>query len=157
MSLTTDRESPCLKETLDNGQQACYLVLSEEERAKGFVRPVRQTYRHVGPAGPRYPLRDLTESEQAQYGDYGYVQFEKYLSNEAAEGRFWTQSQLDAIGKGCQSQTTMALALAETYARSPGFYGATFCSSCGKHLPVGKSGEFVWIEKDGRDGDRVGT
>ena len=30
----------------DNGQQQGYVVLSEEERAKGFVRPVRQSYVH---------------------------------------------------------------------------------------------------------------
>lgn len=28
------------------GQQKDYVVLAEEERAKGFVRPVRQSYRH---------------------------------------------------------------------------------------------------------------
>lgn len=30
-----------------DGQQEGYVVLSEEERAKGFVRPVRQTYTHT--------------------------------------------------------------------------------------------------------------
>lgn len=29
------------------GQQKGYVVLSEEERAKGFVRPVRQAYVHL--------------------------------------------------------------------------------------------------------------
>lgn len=29
-----------------DGQQKGYIVLSEEERAKGFVRPVRRTYVH---------------------------------------------------------------------------------------------------------------
>lgn len=29
-----------------NGQQKGYVVLSEEERAKGFIRPVRRTYVH---------------------------------------------------------------------------------------------------------------
>jgi hypothetical protein len=29
-----------------NGQQEGYIVLAEEERAKGFVRPVRRTYVH---------------------------------------------------------------------------------------------------------------
>jgi hypothetical protein len=29
------------------GQQKGYVVLSEEERAKGFVRPVRSSYRHL--------------------------------------------------------------------------------------------------------------
>jgi hypothetical protein len=29
------------------GQQQDYVVLAEEERAKGFVRPVRRSYRHL--------------------------------------------------------------------------------------------------------------
>ena len=33
-----------------NGQQQDYVVLAEEERAKGFVRPVRRTYRRSGNA-----------------------------------------------------------------------------------------------------------
>lgn len=33
------------------GQQEGYVVLAEEERAKGFVRPVRHSYRHVGAPG----------------------------------------------------------------------------------------------------------
>jgi hypothetical protein len=51
MGLTTDRNSPCLKSIRPDGQQECYLVLSEEERAKGFVRPVRRTYRHAACRG----------------------------------------------------------------------------------------------------------
>ena len=31
----------------DSGQQQGYVVLAEEERAKGFVRPVRRSYRHL--------------------------------------------------------------------------------------------------------------
>lgn len=31
-----------------DGQQKAYVVLSDEERARGFVRPVRKTYLHVG-------------------------------------------------------------------------------------------------------------
>ncbi len=30
-----------------NGQQRGYVVLAEEERAKGFVRPVRHSYKHL--------------------------------------------------------------------------------------------------------------
>jgi len=30
----------------ENGQQEAYIVLTEEERAKGFVRPVRRSYTH---------------------------------------------------------------------------------------------------------------
>jgi len=129
-------------------QHDTYLVLSEAERAKGFVRPVRRSYIHVGIAGPAHPLRDLTEEEKERYGRYGYVKFEAYPT-----GRFWTQAQLDAIGKGCGTVTTMGQALAETYARQPGFYGSTYCCGCRMHRPVGEAGEFVW---DGTD-IRVGT
>ena len=38
--------SPGYTETLENGQQVDYLVLCPDERAKGFVRPVRRSYRH---------------------------------------------------------------------------------------------------------------
>lgn len=152
MGITDDPKNPCLKNIKPDGQQACYLVLSDEERAKGFVRPVRRSYKHVGIAGPKYPLRDLTDSEEAIFGNE-FVKFEVYPKSEKATGRFWTQAQLDAIGKGCGNVTSMGQAIAETYARNPYFYGGTFCVQCGKHLPVGEDGEFIWID----DGTRVGT
>jgi hypothetical protein len=74
------------------GMQKAYVVLSDEERSKGFVRPVRRTYTH----------------------------------------------------EKCGSETTMGLALAETYARAPTFYSGTFCVACRNHFPVGPEGEFVW-------------
>jgi hypothetical protein len=92
---TTDPTDPRLRHGVDTTpvpQAEAYLVLSAEERAKGFVRPVRTSYRHVA-------------------------------------------------GTGCGTCTTMSQALAETYAREPKFYGATYCVACSKHLPVG---EFVW-------------
>lgn len=46
MGVTSDRDDPGLKKIGPDGQQESYLVLSEEERAKGFVRPVRRTYVH---------------------------------------------------------------------------------------------------------------
>jgi hypothetical protein len=46
MPLTDDRNDPRLKVTKENGLREAYLVLSEEERAKGFVRPVRRSYVH---------------------------------------------------------------------------------------------------------------
>lgn len=85
------------RELLPSGQQKGYVVLSAEERAKGFVRPVRATYKHVT----------------------------------------------------CGSTTTMGTALAETYARDPGFYAGTFCVTCRTHKPLT---EFVWM-----DGSRVGS
>jgi hypothetical protein len=92
MSLTTDPNDPRLIHGADlepKGMNSVYLVLPEEERGKGFVRPVRRTYVHTA----------------------------------------------------CKSATTMGQALAETYARDPTFYGATFCYTCQMHRPVG---EFVW-------------
>ena len=87
--LTTDRSDPELHEVKENGQNKKYLVLSEEERSKGFVRPLRDSYIH----------------------------------------------------KPCGVVTKMSAAIAETYARSPKYYGATFCVGCGHHYPVS---EFVW-------------
>lgn len=135
------------------GQHEAYWVLCEEERAKGFVRPVRDTYIHVGPEGPKYPTRDLTIEEHSKYDKYGYVQFEAYPEPNSVVGRYWTQQDLDRIGKGCGARTTMGQALSETYARDPQFYGSTFCTACCAHFPVGEAGEFVWAS----DGTKVGT
>jgi hypothetical protein len=84
MGLTTDPNEACLKDIKPDGQQCCYLVLSEEERAKGFVRPVRTKYLHLR----------------------------------------------------CGTVTTIGLALSETYASDPKFYGGTFCCACGSHWPL---------------------
>lgn len=151
MSLVTDPKDVDTTPRAD-GQQTSYLVLSEEERAQGFVRHVRLSYLHVGIPGPTHPLRDLTKEEQKRYFDYGYVKYEAYPEGSTVVGRFWTQAQLDKIDKGCGSKTTMGVAIAETYARNPGFYGGTFCCGCGDHFLVGAAGEFVW-----EDGSRVGT
>jgi len=90
------------------GRPTAELVLSDEERAKGFVRPVRRAYRHQDPE--------------------------------------------------CGAVTTMGVALAETYAANPGFYGATYCCRCQMHRPVGAHGEFTWMTPDGADmTELVGT
>jgi len=81
------------------GMHDDYIVLTAAERAKGFVRPVRHSYRHTK----------------------------------------------------CGSITTMGRELAETYARDPSFYSATYCVKCGAHYPVGADGEFEWINADGSD------
>lgn len=41
----------------------------------------------------------------------------------------------------CGAVTRMGLAIAETYARQPGFYGSTYCVGCAMHLPVD---QFEW-------------
>ena len=93
--------TPDHRELRPDGQQKGYVVLSEEERAKGFVRPVRRWYVH----------------------------------------------------DKCGGVTMMGYALAETYARDPGFYSGTYCAVCCAHFPVGADGEFHWRGTT----ERVGT
>lgn len=111
--LTTDPSDPRIvrgsHDTESTPQHEVYLVLSEEERAKGFVRPLRRSYVHVGVDGTEQNL----------------------------------------TGSACGAGTHMGLALCETYARNPSFYGATYCVGCQMHLPVS---EFIWD-----DGERVGS
>ncbi|HET9893673.1 MAG TPA: hypothetical protein VFQ44_01820 [Streptosporangiaceae bacterium] len=101
MSTTSDCNDPRLTHGADTEpvpQAEVYLVLSDEERRKGFVRPVRRSYLH----------------------------------------------------QACGTVTKMAQPIAETFARRPGFYGATYCVACSMHLPVS---EFSWAD----DGSVVGT
>lgn len=103
--LTSDPSDPELTHGADPvgvavEQAPAYLVLSEHERAQGFVRPVRRSYWH----------------------------------------------------ETCGAVTRMSQAIAETYARQPSFYGATYCVACKIHRPVGVNGEFRWV--DDRNPDR---
>jgi hypothetical protein len=106
VGITTDRADPDLTHGFDDepvAQAKKYLVLSDEERSRGFVRPLRTAYVH------------------------------------------------DA----CGTVTTMALPIAETYAREPSFYGGTYCVGCSRHLPVG---EFRWVDRNGSFTDeKVGS
>jgi hypothetical protein len=154
---TTDGRSPdevrAEQQAEGNVLHKSYIVLTPEERAKGFVRPVRRTYRHVGLPAPRGTLRDLTDKERELYADT-FAKFEDYPESMRPQvGRFWTAVEIAKIGKACGHTTTMAQSIAETYAREPRFYGATMCVTCCAHYPVGAHGEFVW---DGTD-ERVGT
>lgn len=99
MSTTDNPRDPRLTRGVNDqpvDQAETYLVLSDEERAKGMVRPIFRTYVHAKDLG------------------------------------------------GCGAATTMGAAIAETYARQPDFYGATYCTGCRMHRPVGEHGEFRW-------------
>lgn len=158
MSLTTDRNDPKLKEGQKNetGQHDIYLVLSEEERAKGFVRPIRDTYVHIGrkveSEGEVISLEEAYKNNPGAKEYYnknnGYGAFLKYPEEKSPlVGKYLRQAEFDAINSakefvgGCGTETKMGYALAETYARDPKFYGATFCCHCNRHLPVD---EFIW-------------
>lgn len=117
----------------ETGQHKGYIVLCPDERAKGFVRPYRDAYKHVG--------RIVA---CAHYQRPEGVMGGPCLACGASQPKH-TQPR-----GGCGAVTTMGRALSETYARDPSFYGATFCVTCNKHLPVA---EFVWTA----DGQQVGS
>lgn len=158
MGLTTDPDDPELgRGPGGEGLNKKYLVLSEEERAKGFVRPVRRGYMHVGRALCGKPNGDLYEKRLL----WGTLREDvaafvcSGLPGHDGECSSWlpvTAKELDQVereGKvgGCGTVTWMAQAIAETYARQPTFYGATYCCGCKTHLPVGAHGEFVWMDR----------
>lgn len=68
--------------------------------------------------------------------------------SELAQG-FVRPLRLSYIHTECGAVTTMARSIAETYARNPGFYGATYCTTCSKHRPLA---EFTW-----EDGSVLGS
>jgi hypothetical protein len=47
MGITTDRNDPGIQKLRGDGQQEAYLVLSDEERAKGVIVPFRRVTRHL--------------------------------------------------------------------------------------------------------------
>ncbi len=53
-----------------NGQQLAYVVLSEEERAKGFVRPVRQWYTHLTCGTDTWMSQSIAETYAADPSFY---------------------------------------------------------------------------------------
>jgi len=76
MSLTTDRNHPDLGYGGDESpkpQNKAYLILSEEERAKGFVRPVRRTYIHSTCGVATTMAQGIAETYARDPGFYGFT------------------------------------------------------------------------------------
>lgn len=72
--LTTDEKDPRLTHGVDREpvQQAeAYLVLDQKELQKGFVRPVRDTYRHTVCGGETTMHRVIAEAYARQPKFYG--------------------------------------------------------------------------------------
>lgn len=67
------------------------------------------------------------------------------LSPEEISKGFVRPVRRSYVHKECGTTTTMGLQIAETYARDPKFYGATYCVHCAKHRPVY---EFTWSGTD---------
>jgi len=135
------------------GMQKGYVVLSEAERAKGFVRPVRHTYVHTGasicakalPKVTDLPLGGKIRICALPHGHSG----ECGVVSRTVSRPEWVRASDSHRWGGCGVATKMGQALAETYARDPKFYGGTYCVGCKTHHPVG---EFEW-----NDGAVVGS
>lgn len=77
------------RELKPNGQQKDYIVLSAEERSKGFVRPVRTKYIHVGVGGTEAKLRDRgcgVETRMGQSIAETYARNPKFYSGTFCTG-----------------------------------------------------------------------
>jgi len=72
MGLTTDPEE-ARNSGIDpaSGMQGKYVVLSDEERAKGFVRPVRLTYVHLTCGAPTNMAQAIAETYARDPSFYG--------------------------------------------------------------------------------------
>lgn len=113
MSVTTDPNHPGLKRGNDETpvpQQAVYLVLSDAELAKGYVKPLRDTYRHTA-CGHETRMPAKTAETYARdpwfYGGTYCVhcamhrdlsEFE-WLDGEAMSPRQWPDAEIERIAK----------------------------------------------------------
>ena len=139
-------DSTPTKDKLSDGQYASHWILTKEERAKGFIRPVRTGYTHIG-VRPTYTLKELTAKQKEIHKDMNYKYYEEYPEDEYLAGRYWTE---EALSSGCGHTTTMPYSIAETWATDIHFYGRTFCAHCHDYFPVE---EFVWAGTN----ERMGT
>ena len=148
--LTTDRNDERLKTGAKaEGQNEVYLVMTEEERSKGYVRPVRDSYIHVGALIDfDFEIVRLSPEDIEHFKEFNYVYKAVNLDKESSlRGRYLTEKDFKTLDRktkrvgGCGVVTKMGYAIAQTYAKNPKYYGATFCVGCNKHLPVN---EFFW-------------
>lgn len=144
------------EQTEKTGQHKDYIVLCPDERAKGFVRPYRDAYRHAG----RSICGGIVNNSPRLGGDRDICSL-PFGHEGGCNGPFFNVTQPEHAKilithrkGGCGKITTMGRRLSETYARDPKFYGATFCVHCNQHLPVA---EFTWYEMDGTEGPVVGS
>lgn len=68
--LVTNPDDPRLTHGIDEQpvvQADAYLVLSEAERAKGFIRPVRRSYIHTGGSAPCGSVTTMSQALAETY------------------------------------------------------------------------------------------
>jgi hypothetical protein len=102
------------EQTETTGQHKDYIVLCPDERAKGFVRPYRDKYLHVGRTTSHWKEIDrmLTDEEKREYSNKDYVAVMTQMVGDVKAGTYVTQRELDAwkagerVG-GCGVETKM--------------------------------------------------
>jgi len=114
-----------------------FFVFELIDSPKPASPPVDRSQRTMEDGSPENP--DHREIDPATGMQKGYVVLS---AAERAKG-FVRPVRRSYVHDVCGSTTTMATALAETYARDPGFYGATFCAHCMSHFPVE---QFRWMD-----------
>lgn len=155
---TTDPTNKRLSYGVDDEkvpQNEVYLILSEEERAKGFVRPCRDSYIHKGVKYSSYSRLKNPEKSMDEERDYVALFDILDLSGNHVSSRYATQDEINEFDRtghigGCGVETKMTRELSETYAAKPNFYDSTYCVGCHRHIYCH---EFVWSD----DGKIVGS
>jgi DNA-binding CsgD family transcriptional regulator len=68
---TVKKDDPGLEIVLPGGQRSAYLVMNEEERKRGFVRPVRFNYKHLRCGRMTSMTKEIAETYAANPHFYG--------------------------------------------------------------------------------------
>jgi len=134
-----DKAMIAAREKLDQAKReaAAQIPVDRSARELSGGGPVTEDHREIQPNGQQKGYIVLTPAERAKGFTRPYRNAYRHLK--------------------CGQITTMSRDIAETYARDPGFYNGTFCTTCRAHFPIGETGEFTWCEMDGREGPKVGT
>jgi len=101
MAITDDRNDPGLAKIGSDGMQESYLVLSNEERAKGFVRPVRRSYIHETCGAVTTMGHELAETyarDPKFYGGTFCVACRDHFPVGAAGEFIWADSYGEKVG-----------------------------------------------------------
>lgn len=118
-----------LRADRDRFAAAAAIPVDRDARALTDGGPVTDDHRELKPDGQQRGYVVLTAAERSK----GFVRPLRH------------QYRHDT----CGTTTYMGTAIAETYARDPGFYSGTFCVACSAHFPLD---QFTWAGTDERLG-----
>lgn len=123
----------------DQSESEARKRLEDERRKAAEAIPVDRSARVLTDGSPETP--DHRDIDPVTGQQKGYI----VLSPAERAKGFVRPVRREYTHKVCRVNTIMGLALAETYARDPGFYSGTFCVCCRAHFPLD---QFVWTGTD---------